>query len=570
MKKITKLITTFFVALLTIGSVPVHAEEVSYTQTVTVKNTVAGKSYTAYPLLRTNGTTSSSSGNSAQYYIYSTDNFYSAISNYSGFDLIQDASDSTMYYVNKNSNFSSVSLVSTIKSFLNSNDTSSFKQATGTANADNENVVLTFENMDSKGYFFYVSTTSGSLVSTATSSSNYIQNVDVYDKNKEMEIQKVDDAKEANDGYKTANVGDVINYTVSADLPYESIDDYLGNYIWKVSDTMSSGLKFNDDLTAYILDDSDNEYLIYVNGNISDDFKSAGVKAGTYDDVYKYYLSDTQPFASEIEVTTSDQGWTFDIHDLYQKGQSTSITSDGGGDTDNSIKVTGYYRLIFKYSATVTDSEISSSGAMSYATTIKNTAALEHSTTPDNPETTEKKEETTYLYVTSLGIMKIDSEHINTATNDVLDQDGFLSGAEFVLQNSDGKYFLKDDAGNVTWTSEIALATKAVSDASNYGKCSFDGIEVGSYKIIETKAPDGYNMLKLPVEINLKISNSGLITRIEDDSYNYSAGYSNYVKIANSKGIILPETGEKGGMILTIVGCLTAIGAVIYCVKKKK
>ena len=83
------------------------------------------------------------------------------------------------------------------------------------------------------------------------------------------------------------------------------------------------------------------------------------------------------------------------------------------------------------------------------------------------------------------------------------------------------------------------------------GKASFCGLAYGSYYLVETKAPGGYNLLTEPVAVQID-GESHLVTEDKDPT----------VRIINTK-FVLPETGGTGTALFTVVGLLIIGSAAI-------
>lgn len=128
-----------------------------------------------------------------------------------------------------------------------------------------------------------------------------------------------------------------------------------------------------------------------------------------------------------------------------------------------------------------------------------------------------------------------------------------LSGATFTLnvKNEDGTYT------PVKFYSDAAM-TKQVSEITTdgNGEAIFYGVAYGTYYLIETEAPDGYNLLSEPVQVVIN---------------EFSHLPENNVEVVNSAKFQLPETGGIGTLIFTLGGSslFAAAGALLVDTKKK-
>ena len=135
-----------------------------------------------------------------------------------------------------------------------------------------------------------------------------------------------------------------------------------------------------------------------------------------------------------------------------------------------------------------------------------------------------------------------------------------LEGAQFVLKNSDEKFYKLDTANNekkVTWVDNLEQATVLTSDKN--GELEFTGIKAGTYKLKETKAPDGYNLLTEEKEVVLKDGTN------EADTVTMEATSD----VENSSGTELPKVGGTGTKLFALVGGLVILYAVLSLIRRK-
>ena len=185
----------------------------------------------------------------------------------------------------------------------------------------------------------------------------------------------------------------------------------------------------------------------------------------------------------------------------------------------------------------------------------KNSATLTYSNNPTDSEsktTTPKYEET--VYSAKLVIDKYQKDNKSKK----------LANAKFVLKNDEGKYYkytaaTESAAAQVEWVKNQADATEVTTDTN--GAAAFNGLKDGTYKLVETAAPAGYNLLANEVEVTI---NGADATEVDLSSLTATA------KVENSTGTTIPETGGIGTTIFYVAGGLLVLGAVILLITKKR
>lgn len=143
-----------------------------------------------------------------------------------------------------------------------------------------------------------------------------------------------------------------------------------------------------------------------------------------------------------------------------------------------------------------------------------------------------------------------------------------LSGAKFAL------YKLNAETGEYDLIKELSAGAGE--------SFAFEGIDDGTYKLVETKTPAGYNTIKdqiFKVTVNHDIESAdptisglngetienGIITFTPNDD----AG-SLTTDVLNKAGATLPSTGGIGTTIFYIIGGILVVGAAVLLVTKKR
>lgn len=93
----------------------------------------------------------------------------------------------------------------------------------------------------------------------------------------------------------------------------------------------------------------------------------------------------------------------------------------------------------------------------------------------------------------------------------------------------------------------------AITDTN--GTALFNGLAYGEYYLLETKAPDGYNLLSAPVKVT-----------VSADSHLDHAT----VMVANSSEFVLPSTGDRGIAIYIAVGGVILLAGVFLLITRRK
>lgn len=317
----------------------------------------------------------------------------------------------------------------------------------------------------------------------------------------------------------TVSIGQVVKYTVAGSVP-----DTTGyaEYVYKIHDTLSNGLDF--------VNDAKGTAVIGNTVNVSVAFEDA-----------------TDASTAPTTATLSGTGNRTMILDLSAWVKANQQTNKG-----KNFTVT-YYAKVNK-DAVVTE---------------KNKAQLEYGNKSGETTTTTPSEAKTPTY--PLDIKKFAENGGQTLAgakfklySNKTDADGANDKAIKVsaVVNKAGHYVVDPTSTTTEFESVASI------DGKGYN-LHVNGLAEGTYYLVETKAPDGFNKLTAPIEVKITKST-------DTDANNWTISKDGtpetdkIIDVANSTGSLLPSTGGMGTIAFTVVAALLVLGVAVSFICDRK
>lgn len=399
--------------------------------------------------------------------------------------------------------------------------------------------------------------------------------------NKAGDGTSITDSVELDNGYylvydaTTLAQGDAANFAILAVL-----GDSLTITDKQDAPTVEKKVKENSAGITGTYGDGYNDIADYTIGDAVP-FKLIGsVPDMQYYTTYKYVFHDTldagltAPAQGSVKVYLSDDK-TAEESEAITAGYTVAVTGQNITVTFENLKavtdIAAGKNIIVEYSAVLNAN--ANIGLDTTTNGNKNTVYLEYSNNPNAEGTGNTVEDKVVVYTYELDIEKVDGAQTVTK----------LQGAEFVLKNSDGsKYAVVADGKITGWADAKDGATTLQTNAD--GKIAVQGLDAGTYKLEETKAPTSYN--KLTSDITVVITSTAIADRqawtdstalgitaiaVTADAVPGTAENGKAtITVANNKGTTLPTTGGIGTTIFYIAGSVLVLLAVVLFVAKRR
>ena len=365
----------------------------------------------------------------------------------------------------------------------------------------------TFNNLDAGYYLVYV--TGGKEIQSS------LVTVDKNTNTVNLKTEAPSITKKANT--ETVEIGQVVQYTVTGSIP-----DTTGysEYVYKIHDELSTGLDFvNDADGAALTGNTVNVKIAFTDGADASTAPTTAVLSGTGNRTMALDLS------AWVRTNQTNKGKEFTVT-YYAKVNANAVVTE------------------------------------------KNKATLEYGNNLGDTTTTTPSEAKTPTYPLDINKIKKGS-------------DEKLAGAKFRLYSSEADAKANDEskaikvspvvAGNYVVDPE-STTTEFESVKSIEGKSynlHLNGLAEGTYYLVETKAPDGFNKLTAPVVIKITKSkdtdvNNWTISKDGTDEKD------RIIDIENSTGSLLPSTGGTGVIVFAGVAILLVFGVAVSFIRDKR
>ena len=313
---------------------------------------------------------------------------------------------------------------------------------------------------------------------------------------------------------ETVSIGQVVKYTVAGSVP-----DTTGyaEYVYKIHDTLSDGLDFVNDATGTPVEGN--------SVNVTVAFKDATDASAA-------------PTTATLD-TTNKRKMSLDLSEWVRANQANK---------GKEFTVT-YYAKVNK-DALVTE---------------KNSATLEYGNDPDNTTTTKPSEAQTPTY-------PLDIKKLKTGSDEK------LAGAKFRLYSSEVDAKANDESKAIKVSPVVAgnyvvdpasTTTEFESVKSIEGKgynLHVNGLAAGTYYLVETEAPAGYNKLTAPIKVTITKTGNTEWTISKDGTEETDK----IIDVENSTGSMLPSTGGMGTIAFTVVAALLVLGVAVSFIRDRK
>lgn len=385
-----------------------------------------------------------------------------------------------------------------------------------------------------------------------------------------IQKQILEDDNRKNIGINSDGWNDVADFEIGQTVPYRYnsyVPDMNGydTYYYAVHDKMNSALTFVPD--------------------------SVKVKIGSMT------LQKDTDYRIVTEGITDGETFQIQIMDL-KTVVNRYYYSDEAGIKPETEKVYGQ-KILIEYDAVLNENAQLDTGRPGFENDVK----LEYSNNPDADgagQTGETPWDTVVCFTFRMDGIKVNDQAPERKLEGAkfkLYSDGNCTQEVYVKKASEGDGYIVISRDSITGSAAPSEAVEMISDSN--GAFNIIGLDSQTYFLKETKAPDGYRLLKDPIKIDVKAtySNDNRTNYVKGDGATdktlqkleatakfkefYNQSFNEYhndltasveegsinLKVVNKVGSKLPATGSAATIVLVCAGTAVMAGVLI---KKKK
>lgn len=301
----------------------------------------------------------------------------------------------------------------------------------------------------------------------------------------------------------SVEIGQIVKYVITGTIPDTTGYD---SYVYKIKDTLTTGLDFVKNAQGTAQEDTNYSVTVQIKDGAS---------------------------STQNAVLSGDDNRTMTL-DLSQwiKNNQTSKGSE--------FTVTYYAKV--NANAVVTE---------------KNSASLEYGNDLDSTTTTTPVQEKTPTFPLQIKKFADGVEYLEGATFRIYRSEEDAQGDQnaIAVTGADGSYTVNPVQTGQGLSYDMVSVPTEVGNGYNL---KLNGLAAGTYWLVETKAPDGYNGVTEPIKIVIAKSNDNDV-----NNWTISKGDTpesdKIIDIENSTGSILPGTGGMGTVIFTVIGVVLVV-----------
>lgn len=546
-----KRVFAIMLALVMVLSMSITAFAADGTGSITITNATNGQTYNIYKIF--DATYSDEDGTKAVAYSVEKDTpAYNAVTSEEGQKFFNYSAETGN--VSKKEGVNDSELITYLTNLVKA-EGSGFTAAQSAVTASSETVQFTGLEY---GYYLITST-----LGTAVTINSNTPDVSVIDKNQKpggtFDKSIVENGEEVD--HNTAAYGDTVDYKIELATTNYDGDKHILYY--QIIDTVGSSLAI--DWSSFKLSiggvQKEKGWLLN-NYGTTDEVQEGPLSDTGYTkdqaDWYLVYLGNnkfriTMPWQTNHTIEGNTPG-------SYTIKFAEGVTHESKYESPSNIELT--YSVKVKSGAVVGGGDVAE---------LKNTANGSWTSTYETDTT---PTDFVYTEVFGLAILKDDlatGKNLADAKFKVWKDAACTQAVPVVGAGIEGVYKLAIEGE--TGSNEVVTPIN--------GKIVIQGLDAGKYYLQETEAPDGYNALTAPVELEVGsgqtpfyvfADTNGKVADLRDPDATHSRNTYNvtHTVVHNSKGLELPSTGGEGTMLLITFGSILTMAFAVLLITQKK